>query len=63
MERMWSKIGRFSKITKEMTPENRSDFLAYALLHESQKAIIQLGRHHMGGSKRNYIGGKWSLSC
>ena len=40
---MWSKLGRFKKITKEMTPENRIDLLTFVLLHEGQKIKDKLG--------------------
>ena len=44
-ERMWSKLGKFSKITKEMTPENRIDFLSQVLLYEGQKIRMGLGNN------------------
>ncbi|XP_053401436.1 uncharacterized protein LOC123527517 [Mercenaria mercenaria] len=37
MERLWSYLGKFSKITKEMTPENRIDLLVDCLLHYGRR--------------------------
>ncbi|XP_062616844.1 uncharacterized protein LOC134278551, partial [Saccostrea cucullata] len=37
IERLWSYLGHFSCITKEMTPENRTDLLTDALIHYGQK--------------------------
>ena len=37
LERLWSYLGKFSKITKEMTPENRVDILVEGLMHYGKK--------------------------
>lgn len=37
LERLWSYLGKFSAITKEMTPENRTDLLTEALMHYGRK--------------------------
>lgn len=47
VERLWSFLGRFSKMTKEMSPANRIDVLNDALTHycslkESKLGMIQL---------------------
>ncbi|XP_052096717.1 uncharacterized protein LOC127731911 [Mytilus californianus] len=43
LERLWSYLGKFSKITKEMTPENRIDLLTDGLIHYGQKIREKLG--------------------
>jgi hypothetical protein len=43
VERLWSFLGKFSLITKEMTPENRKDLLVEALLHYTRKLRHSLG--------------------
>ncbi|CAG2250597.1 unnamed protein product [Mytilus edulis] len=43
MERLWSYLGKFSSITKEMTPENRIDLLTDALIYYGQKKKQKLG--------------------
>jgi len=43
MERMWSYLRMFSKITKEMTPGHRIEQLSHALLHYSYRKIMSLG--------------------
>ena len=43
MERLWSYLGKFSKITKEMTPENRTDLLVDGLLHYGRKIRDKFG--------------------
>lgn len=43
IERLWSYLGGFSKITKEMTPENRVDLLTDGLLHYGRKVKENLG--------------------
>ena len=37
MERLWSYLRSFSKITKEMTPAHRTDLLSDALMHFGSK--------------------------
>ncbi|XP_063442474.1 uncharacterized protein LOC134722776 [Mytilus trossulus] len=44
LERLWSYLGKFSKITKEMTPENRIDLLTDGLIHYGQKIREKLGK-------------------
>ncbi|XP_065683313.1 uncharacterized protein LOC105848958, partial [Hydra vulgaris] len=39
MERLWSALRRFSKITKEQTPSHRADNLTLGLLHYAQYSI------------------------
>ncbi|XP_065639507.1 uncharacterized protein LOC124815584, partial [Hydra vulgaris] len=39
MERLWSALRRFSKITKEQTPSHRADTLTLGLLHYAQYSI------------------------
>lgn len=36
LERLWSYLGKFSRITKELTPENRTDLLTDALMYYGQ---------------------------
>lgn len=43
LERLWSYLGKFSKITKEMTPENRIDLLTDGLIHYGKKIRERLG--------------------
>jgi len=44
MERLWSFLRRFSRMTKEMRPSHRIDVLAHALLHYCYKTKQKLGR-------------------
>nr|XP_047139912.1 uncharacterized protein LOC105850639 [Hydra vulgaris] len=44
MERLWSALRRFSKITKEQTPSHRADTLTLGLLHYAQYSINSLSR-------------------
>lgn len=44
IERLWSYLGGFSKITKEMTPENRVDLLTDGLLNYGRKVKENLGK-------------------
>ena len=37
MERLWSYLRKFGKMSKEMTPSHRIDTLTYALLHYADK--------------------------
>lgn len=43
IERLWSYLGKFSSITKEMSPENRTDLLTDGLIYYGQKIKDKLG--------------------
>lgn len=43
MERLWSYLRSFSKITKEMTPAHRTDLLSDALMHFGSKKMGNIG--------------------
>lgn len=43
IERLWSYLRGFSKITKEMNLNNRQDLLTEALLHYTEKQVWNLG--------------------
>ena len=43
MERMWSYLRRFARMTKEMRPSHREDVLAHALAYYGQKKKDKLG--------------------
>ena len=43
MERMWSYLRRFSRMTKEMRPSHRIDVLTDALVYYAQKSISSIG--------------------
>ncbi|XP_076079987.1 uncharacterized protein LOC143050754 [Mytilus galloprovincialis] len=43
IERLWSYLRGFRKITKEMSLNNRQDLLTEAMLHHSEKTIYGLG--------------------
>uniref|UniRef100_A0A7M5XEG6 Uncharacterized protein n=1 Tax=Clytia hemisphaerica TaxID=252671 RepID=A0A7M5XEG6_9CNID len=45
MERLWSYLRSFSKITKEMTPAHRTDLLSDALLHFGSKKMSGIGKY------------------
>ncbi|XP_066935364.1 uncharacterized protein [Clytia hemisphaerica] len=45
MERLWSYLRSFSKITKEMTPAHRTDLLSDALMHFGAKKMSNIGKH------------------
>lgn len=45
LERLWSFLGRFSSMTKEMSPANRTDSLSDAILHYASKKSAKLGMH------------------
>ncbi len=47
MERLWSYLRPFSKITKEQTLSHRTDLLTDALLHYAEKKISTLGKHQV----------------
>lgn len=43
MERLWSYLRKFSKMTKEMTSDNRVDVLSCALFHYSRLQMEKIG--------------------
>ncbi|XP_028460440.1 uncharacterized protein LOC114572857 [Perca flavescens] len=43
MERLWSFLRRFARVTKEMTPSHRLDLLTDALLHYGRRKSTDLG--------------------
>lgn len=43
MERLWSYLRRFSRMTKEMRPAHRVDILAHALLYYAFMSKQKLG--------------------
>ncbi|KAK6187290.1 hypothetical protein SNE40_005353 [Patella caerulea] len=43
IERFWSYLRPFKKITKEMTLNNRSDLLTEAMIYSTEKTIIKIG--------------------
>jgi len=43
MERLWSYLRRFSRMTKEMRPAHRTDILCHALLYYGSKTKQKLG--------------------
>ena len=43
MERLWSYLRRFSRMTKEMRPSHRTDVLSHALLYYGNKTKQKLG--------------------
>ncbi|XP_066928015.1 uncharacterized protein [Clytia hemisphaerica] len=45
MERLWSYLRSFSKVTKEMTPAHRMDLLSDALMHFGSKKMGNIGKH------------------
>ena len=44
MERMWSYLRRFCKMTKEMRPAHRIDVLSHALLYYGRRTKQKLGK-------------------
>lgn len=44
VERLWSYLRNCNKITKEMKPEHRTDFLTDSLLHYTQRIKQKIGR-------------------
>ena len=52
LERLWSYLGIFSNITKEMTPENRIDLLTDALLHYGRRIRDKLSVSLPGRMKK-----------
>jgi len=47
MERMWSYLRRFSRMTKEMRPAHRVDILSHALLYYGFKTKQKLGNEEL----------------
>ena len=45
LERLWSFLRRFGKMTKEMHPSHRVDVITHALLHYGYKTKQKLGRY------------------
>lgn len=45
MERLWSYLRRFSRMTKEMRPSHRVDILSSALLYYCQQTKLRLRIH------------------
>ena len=43
MERLWSYLRRFGRMTKEMRPAHRTDVLVHALLYYCMKTKAKLG--------------------
>lgn len=43
MERLWSYLRRFGKMTKEMRPSHRTDILVHALIHYGMKTSKKVG--------------------
>ena len=46
MERLWSFLRRFSRMTKEMRPFHRTDILCHALIYYGHKTKQKLGIEH-----------------
>ena len=44
MERLWSYLRRFGRMTKEMRPSHRIDVLTDAILYYAKKAVSNLGK-------------------
>ena len=47
MERMWSYLRRFSRMTKEMRPSHRIDVLTDAIVYYAQKSILNIGKFNV----------------
>lgn len=47
MERLWSFLRRFARVTKEMTPSHRLDLLTDGLLHYRRRKAADLGLPHV----------------
>lgn len=43
MERLWSYLRRFSRMTKEMRPSHRIDVLSDAIIYYRQKTVNNIG--------------------
>lgn len=55
MERMWSYLRRFSKLTKEMRPSHRIDVLTNALLHYGHLTKLKLRKIHVVIYNLSYV--------
>jgi hypothetical protein len=44
LERLWSYLRRFGKMTKEMRPSHRIDVLSDAILHYGRMSVAKLGK-------------------
>ena len=44
LERIWSYLRLFAKITKEQTPNHRIDLLTLALMHYAQRKTLNIGK-------------------
>ena len=49
VERLWSFLRTFSKITKEMTPSHRVDVLSDALTYYTHRNILKIGEYSSFG--------------
>lgn len=47
MERLWSYLRRYGRMTKEMRPSHRIDILVHALVHYGIKTSEKLGIPHL----------------
>lgn len=47
LERIWSYLRLFAKITKEMTHDHRLDLLTMAIIHYRNQKICAMGRYLM----------------
>jgi len=58
MERLWSYLRHFSRMTKEMRPSHRTDVLCHALIYYGYKTKEKLGKHidtrHMVGTSFSF---------
>ena len=44
VERLWSYLRRFSRMTKEMRPSHRVDVLTHALAHYARRTTQKMGK-------------------
>ena len=54
MERLWSYLRRFSRITKEMNPAHRIDILVHALIYYGMKKKEKLCKHKIKNTIVSY---------
>lgn len=47
MERLWSYMRQFGKMTKEMRPSYRTDVPVHALVHYGRKSKAKLGNYNI----------------
>lgn len=52
MERLWSYLRRYGRMTKEMRPSHRTDILVHALVHYGRKTKAKLGNLLVARRKR-----------